>query len=78
MNIGLIVLIAYFSLGLLTLLILAKNIQSNIKSASVEAQVRLAASGNVVGARTSALLIIASSWVLWPAVIYGALRKREE
>lgn len=71
----------YFSLGLFALCVLdivTGRIRTRLKTASVEAQSKLAVTGNYVGGKTSKVLVLGALWLLWPVAIYGALTPSKE
>ncbi len=65
-----------------------KRIRSKLMSKSVETQSAMAASnvplpggvagGTYVGHKTALVLLIAATWLFWPAIFIGALTDRKE
>ena len=76
MNILLIVITAYFVIGFLALCILevfTRRITTRLRSASVDTQVELGATGNFVGTKSAFVLTLFALLLFWPVAIYGAL-----
>lgn len=71
----------YFSLGLIALCVLdiiTGRIRKRLRSASLEAQSKLAVTGNFVGGRSSVVLVMVALWLFWPIAIWGALSSPKE
>ena len=76
MGVVLVILVGYFSAGLLALCVLdalTGRVRNRLRSASVEVQDGLATTGSFVGRRSSVVLLLVALWLFWPAAIYGAL-----
>ena len=55
------------------------RIRRKLKTASYQAQEKLAASGSFVGVKTAMALTLVALWIFYPVAIYGAIsEKREE
>ena len=81
MDVVVIALGIYFGVGLVALGILevqTGRIRGKLHSASLEAQNKLLVSGNLVGGKTSRVLVIGALWLFWPVAIYGALSSPKE
>ena len=78
MNILLVVLGGYFLLGALALLgfdLATGRIRSKFTAATLDTQAKLAETGNVAGYGLARVLLIASIWLFWPAILIGAASK---
>ena len=81
MDIVLIILAGYFGIGLLSLCLLdtlTGRVRTKLRLASVEAQSKLALTGNYVGSKSSIVLVLGALWLLWPVAIYGALTPKKD
>ena len=70
--IGIYLLSGIVALGLLDLF--TGRIRGKLKSASVQAQAKLASSGSYVGTKMATGLLLFALWVFWPVAIYGAIK----
>ena len=80
MDIALIIVGAYFGIGLFALIILdvlTGRIRKTLYSASAETQSKLAVTGNYVGGKTSIVMVLGALWLFWPVAIYGAVTKSQ-
>jgi len=76
MNIILVVLASYFGIGLFALCLLdalTSRVRTKLRLASLEAQSKLAVTGNYVGGKSSIVLVLGALWLFWPVAVYGAL-----
>lgn len=67
---------SYFIVGLWAIIILdvtTKRIRRRFRAASVEAQAKLATTGNLIGEKSSMIVLLVALWLFWPAAIIGAL-----
>ena len=74
-----VILLVYFLGGLFILIVfdlLTKRIRSNISSAGLQAQIRMAEASSPIGRKTSLVLMLALTWLAWPAVLIGTLTDR--
>ena len=72
-------LLVYFGLGLIVLGVLelfTRRITRGIRTGSIDAQTKLAASGSYVSPRGAAVLLIGALWLFWPLVILSALTSK--
>ena len=73
--------IAYLLLGVILLTAfdaVTGRIRSKFVQATGETQSRLAASGNFVGGKVTAILFIGALWLFWPLVFVGALTDKTD
>ena len=73
------ILLAYFLGGLLVLIVfdfITKRIRSNISSAGLQAQTRMAEANNLIGRKSGLVLMLALTWLTWPTVLIGAATER--
>lgn len=76
MNVVWIVVLGYFSVGIISLLVLdlvTNRVKRRLVPASYETREKLAVSGYYLGARTALVVTLLALWLLWPAVIYAAV-----
>lgn len=79
MNVLLTVIVVYFLIGLLSLAILeiaTHRVSKRLKSASVEAQVKLSDNGSYVGSKTALMMTLLALILFYPFAIYAAIRWR--
>ena len=74
--IGIYLLLGIVALGLLDLF--TGRIRGKLKSASCQAQAKLAASGSYVGTKTAVFLTLMVLWIFWVFAIYGAISSKKE
>lgn len=74
--IGIYLLTGIVALGLLD--VFTGRIRKKLKSASVQSQAKLAASGSYVGTKTAVVLILIALWIFWVVAIYGAISEKME
>jgi len=74
-----VIILVYFLGGLLILIVfdlITKRIRSNLSSAGLQAQLRMAEANNPIGRKSSLVLMLALTWLAWPAMLIGALTDR--
>jgi len=74
--IGIYLLTGIVALGLLDLF--TGRIRRKLKSASYQAQAKLAASGSLVGIKMAMILTLIALWIFWVVAIYGAISNKKE
>ena len=76
MNILLMIVCAYLSIGLVALLILdflTHRIREKLGIASMDTHMKLAEAGNVVKPWMAKVITVLALWLFWVVAIYGAL-----
>jgi len=71
----------YFGVGVLALVGLnafTKKLWSRAKESIADVQIKMSTSGEPVGHKTAAVLLIVALWLFWPVAVFGSLTRRRE
>ncbi len=81
MDIIWVILISYFTLGLVAIVVLdllTKRVRRRLTTASYDTRDKLVLSGSYVGVKTALVITIGALWLFWPVAIYAAIRGKGE